>query len=79
MPNQNSHASHIALRTCVVCKKKVDQNRLLNFCIVTEGIVFDIQRLLPGRKFYLCAHPDCYQGLQKWRKRNHKRQHGKRI
>jgi hypothetical protein len=27
----------------------------------------------------LCAHPDCYQGLQKWRKRNHKRQHGKRI
>ncbi|MDY0152729.1 MAG: DUF448 domain-containing protein [Candidatus Cloacimonas sp.] len=79
MSNSSSHADHIPVRTCVVCKKKVDQIRLLNFCIITEGIVFDLKRCLPGRKFYLCALPECYQGLELWKKRYHKRQKGKKA
>lgn len=73
MPNKNSHAGHTPIRTCVVCKKKVDQKGLLNFYIMTEGIVFDLQRVLPVRKYYLCPTRDCFVGLDAWRKRYHKR------
>ncbi|MDD2229138.1 MAG: DUF448 domain-containing protein [Candidatus Cloacimonetes bacterium] len=73
MPNKNSHADHQALRTCVVCKKKVDQKGLLNFYIMNVGIVFDIQRILQIRKYYLCRDAECFAGLDKWRKRYQKR------
>jgi len=65
------------MRTCVVCKKKVDQKRLLNFFIIGSEIVFDMQRVLPVRKLYLCPNADCYSGLAKWRKRYQKRFTGK--
>lgn len=73
MPNRSSKADHISLRTCVVCKKKVDQKRLLNFFIMDRGIVFDTKRILDGRKFYLCPAMDCFTGLEKWQKRYQKR------
>jgi len=61
------------MRTCVVCKKKVDQKGLLNFYIMNGGIVFDFKRILQIRKYYLCPNPECYAGLDKWRKRYQKR------
>lgn len=73
MSNRSSHAGHSPIRTCVVCKKKVDQKWLLNFHIMTEGIVFDLHRVLPVRKYYLCPSQDCFAGLEAWRKRYHKR------
>ncbi|HPM04919.1 MAG TPA: DUF448 domain-containing protein [Candidatus Cloacimonas sp.] len=73
MPNISSHAHHQPQRSCVVCKKKIDQNRLLNFFIMDCGIVFDTQRQLPGRKFYLCPAVSCFLALDKWRKRYQKR------
>lgn len=76
MPNRSSNAGHIPMRTCVVCKKKVDQKRLLNFFSLDHGIVFDTKRILSGRKNYLCAAPDCFAGLEKWQKRQQKRKSG---
>ena len=73
MPNSSSHANHVAIRTCVVCKKKVDQKGLLNFHIVNCGIVFDLQRLIQVRKYYLCPSAECFSGLEKWQKRAMKR------
>lgn len=79
MPNKSSHADHTAIRTCVVCKKKVDQKRLLNFFIMESGIVFDSKRLLPVRKQYLCCDALCLAGLDTWRKRYQKRIFGKKA
>ncbi|HNX03280.1 MAG: YlxR family protein [Candidatus Cloacimonas sp.] len=73
MPNKNSKAAHLPIRTCVVCKKKVDQNQLLNFFLTESGIVFDFRRIIPGRRFYLCPSADCFKGLNKWRKGHQKR------
>ncbi|MDD4310423.1 MAG: DUF448 domain-containing protein [Candidatus Cloacimonetes bacterium] len=73
MPNRSSHANHSPIRTCVVCKKKVDQKRLLNFFIIESGIVFDCNRILPVRKYYLCPEVECFTGLDKWRKRSYKK------
>ncbi|HNW23995.1 MAG TPA: DUF448 domain-containing protein [Candidatus Cloacimonas sp.] len=57
----------------MVCKKKVDQNQLLNFFLTESGIVFDFRRIIPGRRFYLCPSADCFKGLNKWRKGHQKR------
>ena len=73
MPNKNSKAAQIKIRTCVVCKKKVDQNQLLNFFLTESGIVFDFGRIIPVRRFYLCPTADCFMGLSKWRKGHQKR------
>lgn len=73
MPNKNSKAEHIPLRTCVVCKKKVDQKQLLNFFLTESGIVFDYNRIIQVRKFYLCPSADCFKRLTKWRKGYQKR------
>jgi len=73
MPNRSSKAGYQPIRTCVVCKKKVDQIDLLNFFSMDCGIVFDCKRKLTGRKFYLCPQPACFSGLEKWRKRYQKR------
>lgn len=73
MPNKNSKAEHIPLRTCVVCKKKVDRKQLLNFFLTESGIVFDCNRIIQVRKFYLCPSVDCFKGLTKWRKGYQKR------
>jgi len=78
MPNKCSHQDHSPMRTCVVCKKKVDQNRLLNFFTIDNEIVFDMQRVLPLRKLYICPNADCFAGLAKWRKRYQKRNSGKK-
>ncbi|HRR50380.1 MAG TPA: DUF448 domain-containing protein, partial [Candidatus Cloacimonas sp.] len=76
MPNKNSKAGHIPIRTCVVCKKKVDQNRLLNFFHTTSGIVFDCNRIIQVRKYYLCPNEECFKGLSKWQKRYQKKSLG---
>jgi len=76
MPNRSSKAGHQPLRSCVVCKKKVDQKSLLNFFIMDCGIVFDPKRILAGRKNYLCAAQECFAGLEKWQKKHQKRKSG---
>jgi len=75
MPNMNSKAGHIPIRTCVVCREKCAQDQLLSFILLPGGFVFDLARKLPARKAYVCPQEDCVNGLVKWRK---KRQKGRR-
>ncbi|MEN6444483.1 MAG: DUF448 domain-containing protein [Candidatus Cloacimonas sp.] len=79
MPNKNSKAMHLPIRTCVVCQKKIDQNRLLNFFLTPSGIVFDCNRKIQVRKLYLCPSEECFNGLSKWLKKAKKRKNGRKI
>jgi predicted RNA-binding protein YlxR (DUF448 family) len=74
MPNINSKAGHVPIRTCVVCKKKIDCMKLLNFFTMGDGIIFDTKKVMPYRKFYLCDTTECKSGLAKWMKRFQRRQ-----
>ncbi len=76
MPNMNSKAGHIPIRTCVVCREKSEQSQLLSFVLLPGGIVYDLLSRLPARKQYVCRSRACVSGLAKWRK---KRQKGKRT
>ncbi|MDD3523471.1 MAG: DUF448 domain-containing protein [Candidatus Cloacimonadaceae bacterium] len=72
MPNMNSHACHVPIRTCVACRKKSAQKELLAFLLLPAGIVFDINRRLATRKYYVCRDAGCVQNLDKWRKKRAK-------
>lgn len=61
------------MRTCVVCKKKVDRIQLLSFFTLGEKLVFDLANVLPIRKHYLCGDTACKTMLDKWLKRHLKR------
>ena len=73
MPNKNSKADHTPIRTCVICKKKIDQNLLLNFCLMNGSIVYDIKRVIPVRKYYVCPAEPCLVAIDKWLARRQKR------
>ncbi|PKN77614.1 MAG: DUF448 domain-containing protein [Candidatus Cloacimonetes bacterium HGW-Cloacimonetes-1] len=73
MPNQSSNKGHIALRSCVICKKKIDHYQLLNFFIMGGSAVFDLKDRIEVRKYYLCDTPECKIALAKWLKRHHNR------
>ncbi len=73
MPNQSSHAHHVPIRTCVICKKKIDQNILLNFYIVNSDFVFDLKRSVNKRKYYICHSEDCLKQLNKWQSKLQRR------
>ena len=66
MPNKNSKAGHIPLRTCVICKKKVDRIQLLSFFTLGEKFVIDVANMLPVRKNYVCRETACKALLNKW-------------
>jgi predicted RNA-binding protein YlxR (DUF448 family) len=66
MPNQSSHAGIIPIRTCVICKSKVNQPALLSFFIIDKQIIFDIKRTLKTRNYYVCHREACLTLLPKW-------------
>ena len=78
MPNKNSNASHRPQRTCVACKTRKGLEELWSFFILPEGIVFDPERKVQRRKFYVCQQQDCLVGLDKWRRQFAKRNVGLR-
>ncbi|HOA28688.1 MAG: DUF448 domain-containing protein [Candidatus Cloacimonetes bacterium] len=70
MPNMNSSAGHIPIRTCVVCRQKCAQSELLPFVLLPAGIAYDLSRRLQCRKYYHCS--TCLDGVSKWVKRKFK-------
>lgn len=69
MPNKSSNAGHTPIRTCVVCRSRMAQDRLMSFISQDEGICFDPKRILPCRKHYVCLDESCISALSKWQKR----------
>ncbi|MBC8385307.1 MAG: YlxR family protein [Candidatus Cloacimonetes bacterium] len=71
--NKNSNAGHIPVRTCVICKKKDEQNKLLRFVLLENEIVFDLNKHVFARGNYLCDENKCLEKLDKWLKRSKKK------
>ncbi|MCK4956361.1 MAG: DUF448 domain-containing protein [Candidatus Cloacimonetes bacterium] len=69
MPNKASKADHIALRSCVVCRKQQPQSELLAFKLKDNKVVFDFKRQLSGRGYYVCDDNKCINRMDKWHKR----------
>jgi len=77
MPNQASHAGHIPQRTCVICRQKTDQGKLLRFVLLKGKYVIDPQRVLSGRGYYCCEAKECVEKIEKWIQRYRKRKQKK--
>ncbi|OQC11146.1 MAG: hypothetical protein BWX75_00133 [Candidatus Cloacimonetes bacterium ADurb.Bin088] len=73
MPNKNSSMGHKPQRTCVVCRSRKEQDSLLSFILLSQGIVFDLRRRLQKRKYYVCHSRQCLIGLDKWERQQLKR------
>ena len=69
MVNKASHAKHIPTRSCVICREKREQKQLLRFGIIEEDIVFDLNKRLTGRGYYVCDENRCIEKLKRWLKR----------
>ena len=65
MPNRSSKAGHIPQRMCVVCRKKTDKKKLMRFVLLDSQIVFDLNRDMKKRGYYVCDDNSCLQKLEK--------------
>jgi predicted RNA-binding protein YlxR (DUF448 family) len=57
-------SAHIPRRTCIVCRKKDEQNSLVRIALCDGGVCWDKHRIIPGRGAYVCARPVCVQRVQ---------------
>lgn len=47
------------LRTCLGCRRRCQQQRLIRFVVAGRRIVVDVDQRLPGRGAYLCWQTEC--------------------
>ena len=66
MPKKSSKAGHVPERTCVVCRKKKERDKLIRFAILDSEIIFDLKREIASRGYYVCDDNDCLEKLNKW-------------
>lgn len=79
MPNRSSHAHHVPLRTCVICKRKAQKQNLFRFILLDGKAVFDLKQKIMRRGYYVCDENECLQKLDKWisRKKKHRKKNDK--
>jgi len=65
MSNRSSKAGHIPERTCIVCRKKSEKQKLIKFVLLDSEIVFDLNSDMKGRGYYVCDDNRCLQKLDK--------------
>lgn len=59
----------IPMRTCVMCKTKMDKRELLRIVRITDnGIEFDPTGKKNGRGAYLCTKPECIENIRNSKK-----------
>lgn len=52
---------HVPMRTCVVCRQKMDKRKLTRIvCTVDEGVIVDTTGKRNGRGAYLCQNSGCW-------------------
>ena len=62
----------IPMRTCVMCKTKMDKRKLLRIVRVADnGVEFDPTGKKNGRGAYLCTKPECIDNIRNSRKIAH--------
>lgn len=67
-PEQEANiAGHLALRTCIGCRVRVDSSQLVRLVLRTEGqpnrvnLLVDLRRQLPGRGAWLHPQRRCFE------------------
>ncbi len=61
MSKQQHHQRHIAQRTCVVCREKMDKRSLYRIVHNEDGTQIDASGKMRGRGAYLCNKPSCWE------------------
>jgi len=49
------------VRTCIGCRRRHQQRRLIRFAVAGTTVVVDTRRMQPGRGAYLCWRQECAQ------------------
>jgi uncharacterized protein len=52
---------HVPMRTCIICRQKLEKRRLTRFVSTSEGVFIDLTGKSAGRGAYVCDKPDCRQ------------------
>lgn len=73
MANRASKAGHEPERTCVVCRSKQQKKELFRFILWQDEVVFDLEKKIQARGYYVCDDNKCLQKIDKWLKRTHKK------
>ena len=58
-------STHVPIRTCVGCRKKVPKDCLLRIVFADAVAVVDEQKRMPGRGAYLCRQERCFLRAEK--------------
>ena len=57
---------HVPIRMCIGCRGRKNKEGLMRFARDREGIiVFDRDKKMSGRGFYLCPDPKCFKSAKK--------------
>ncbi len=60
--DQGDDVKHGPQRTCVGCRKSLDQDQLVRYVLSPQGeVVVDYRKKLPGRGVYTCFEFDCIE------------------
>ncbi|HMB30224.1 MAG TPA: DUF448 domain-containing protein [Desulfohalobiaceae bacterium] len=65
-------STHIPYRMCAICKKRFTKRDLQRHVLRNMGngkkeFLPDPHKLLPGRGYYVCSHPQCQKRFNKFR------------
>jgi len=56
---------HLPLRTCILCRRKLDKSQLLRIVKYGEEFSLDETHKKDGRGAYVCKSKDCFEKLCK--------------
>ncbi len=73
MPNRSSKAGHIPQRSCVICRKKNEKDKMMRFVLNEGDIIIDYRQRLNMRGYYTCDDNGCILLLDKWLKKKSRR------
>ena len=56
--------THIAMRTCLVCRGKQPKAMLLRLVLQQQWVTEDLEQIMPGRGAYVCPNSVCLSRLR---------------
>lgn len=57
----SSKTKHVPMRTCVICRQKLEKRHLIRFVSTPDGVFLDPTGKSDGRGAYVCDQIECRQ------------------
>ena len=57
----SAKTKHVPMRTCIICRQKLEKRHLTRLVSTSEGVFVDPGGKSDGRGAYVCDNPDCRQ------------------